>query len=60
MELEAARAKFDDDKKTEEWAAISWKKKYEASASQYEIERKRFVEACERDNNEKITLCNEI
>ncbi|KAF5823372.1 hypothetical protein HanRHA438_Chr01g0038591 [Helianthus annuus] len=58
-ELEADKAKFEDEQKTEEWSAMGWKKKAEAEAALLAEERKRWKEACERDNNEKRTLRNE-
>ncbi|KAJ0754103.1 hypothetical protein HanPI659440_Chr09g0343181 [Helianthus annuus] len=58
--LEADRAKFESDQKTEEWSFASWKRKAEAEAALLSEERKRWREICEKDNNEKMGLHNAI
>ncbi|KAJ0771607.1 hypothetical protein HanPI659440_Chr07g0271021 [Helianthus annuus] len=58
--LEADQAKFEGEQKTEEWLAMSWKKKAEAEAAQLVEARKRWKEVCEKDNNEKMVLRNDI
>ncbi|KAJ0550863.1 hypothetical protein HanHA300_Chr07g0250701 [Helianthus annuus] len=58
--LEADQAKFEGEQKTEEWSAMSWKKKAEAEAAQLAEARKRWKEVCEKDNNEKRVLQNDI
>ncbi|KAJ0726843.1 hypothetical protein HanPI659440_Chr12g0475021 [Helianthus annuus] len=58
--LEADRAKFKSDLKTEEWSVVGWKRKAEAEAALLSKERKNWREICEKDNNEKIGLRNII
>ncbi|KAJ0607980.1 hypothetical protein HanRHA438_Chr03g0122191 [Helianthus annuus] len=58
--LEADRAKFESDQKTEEWSVASWKSKAEAEAPLLLEERKRWREICDKDNNEKMGLRNAI
>ncbi|MFS8002693.1 hypothetical protein Hanom_Chr13g01205061 [Helianthus anomalus] len=58
--LEADRAKFESDQKTEEWSVASWKRKAEAEAALLSEERKCWREICEKDNNEKMGRCNAI
>ncbi|KAM0045824.1 hypothetical protein Hdeb2414_s0009g00308511 [Helianthus debilis subsp. tardiflorus] len=58
--LEADQAKFESEQKTEEWSAAGWKRKAEAEAALLLEERKRKKETCEKDNNEKMGLRNNI
>ncbi|KAJ0482618.1 hypothetical protein HanIR_Chr13g0655941 [Helianthus annuus] len=58
--LEADRAEFENDQKTEEWFAASWKRKAEAEVALLAEERKRWKEIYEKDNNEKMGLRNVI
>ncbi|KAJ0475946.1 hypothetical protein HanRHA438_Chr13g0586301 [Helianthus annuus] len=58
--LEADRAKFESDLKTEEWSVAGWKRKAEAEAALLSKERKNWREICEKDNNEKMGLRNVI
>ncbi|KAJ0588339.1 hypothetical protein HanIR_Chr04g0173491 [Helianthus annuus] len=58
--LEADRAKFESDQKTEEWCVAGWKRKAEAEAALLSKERKNWRVICEKDNNEKIGLRNII
>ncbi|KAJ0796028.1 hypothetical protein HanPI659440_Chr04g0157381 [Helianthus annuus] len=58
--LEADRAKFDHDRKTEEWFVVGWKREAEAEASLLSKERKNWKEICEKDNKEKMGLRNTI
>ncbi|KAJ0623248.1 hypothetical protein HanIR_Chr01g0029721 [Helianthus annuus] len=58
--LEADRAKFESDQKTEEWSIAGWKRKAEAEAALLSEECKRWREICEKDNNEKMGLRNVI
>ena len=60
VELEAAIAKFEQEKKTEDWSAIAWKKKAEAAEKQHADAREKFLAACEKDNNDKMLLRKEI
>ncbi|KAJ0788749.1 hypothetical protein HanPI659440_Chr05g0195511 [Helianthus annuus] len=58
--LEADRAKFESDQKTEEWSVAGWKRKVEDEAALLYEERKHWKEICENDNNEKMGLRNVI
>ncbi|KAM0014592.1 hypothetical protein Hdeb2414_s0034g00725551 [Helianthus debilis subsp. tardiflorus] len=58
--LEADRAKFDHDRKTEEWSVAGWKRKVEAETALLSKERKNWKEICEKDNAEKMILLNVI
>ncbi|MFS7911842.1 hypothetical protein Hanom_Chr02g00122861 [Helianthus anomalus] len=58
--LEADRAKFENDQKTEEWSVAGWKRKAEAEAALISIERKHWKEICEKDNKENMGLRNTI
>ncbi|MFS7929732.1 hypothetical protein Hanom_Chr04g00335971 [Helianthus anomalus] len=58
--LETEQAKFESDRKTEEWSAAGWKRKVEAETALLSEERKRCREICEKDNNEKMGLRNAI
>ncbi|KAM0031830.1 hypothetical protein Hdeb2414_s0017g00513561 [Helianthus debilis subsp. tardiflorus] len=58
--LEADRAKFDHDRKTEEWSVARWKRKAESEAALLSKERKNWREICEKDNAEKMGLRNVI
>ncbi|KAF5803463.1 hypothetical protein HanRHA438_Chr06g0280641 [Helianthus annuus] len=58
--LDADQAKFESEQKTEEWSAAGWKRKAEAEAALFSEERKRWREICEKDNNEKMGLRNNI
>ncbi|KAM0040508.1 hypothetical protein Hdeb2414_s0012g00394781 [Helianthus debilis subsp. tardiflorus] len=60
--LEADQAKFEDVQKTEEWSAMGWKQKAEAEAKAAHLAEvhKRWKEICEKDNNEKRALCNDV
>ncbi|KAM0043913.1 hypothetical protein Hdeb2414_s0010g00347001 [Helianthus debilis subsp. tardiflorus] len=58
--LEANQAMFESDQKTEEWSVASWKRKAEAEAALLSEERKRWRDICEKDNNEKMGICNFI
>ncbi|KAJ0689224.1 hypothetical protein HanRHA438_Chr11g0501491 [Helianthus annuus] len=58
--LEADRAKFESDLKTEEWSVAGWRRKVEAEAALLSKERKNWREICEKDNKEKIGLRNII
>ncbi|KAF5784961.1 hypothetical protein HanXRQr2_Chr10g0422971 [Helianthus annuus] len=51
--LEADQAKFEADRKIEEWSVASWKRKAEAEVALLAEERKNFKRICEKDNNEK-------
>ncbi|KAJ0786239.1 hypothetical protein HanOQP8_Chr02g0053051 [Helianthus annuus] len=56
--LEAEQAKFESERKTEEWFVAGWKRKAEAKAALLSEERKRWREICEKHNNEKMGLRN--
>ncbi|KAM0041049.1 hypothetical protein Hdeb2414_s0011g00361681 [Helianthus debilis subsp. tardiflorus] len=59
--LEADRAMFESDLKTEEWVVVGWKRKAEAEAALLSKESKNWREGiCEKDNNEKLGLSNII
>ncbi|MFS8024551.1 hypothetical protein Hanom_Chr16g01464571 [Helianthus anomalus] len=58
--LEADQAKFESEQKTEEWSAAGWKRKDKAEAILLSEERKRWREICDKDNNEKMGLRNNI
>ncbi|XP_021985089.1 uncharacterized abhydrolase domain-containing protein DDB_G0269086-like [Helianthus annuus] len=58
--LEADRANFESEQKTEEWSAAGWRRKAEAETAILLEERKRWREICEKDNNEKMGLHNVI
>ncbi|MFS7949561.1 hypothetical protein Hanom_Chr06g00573011 [Helianthus anomalus] len=60
VRLEADQAKFENDRTTEEWSVAGWKRKAEAEASLLSKERKNWKEICEKDNKEKMSLCNTI
>ncbi|KAF5799231.1 hypothetical protein HanXRQr2_Chr07g0302201 [Helianthus annuus] len=51
--LEADQAKFEADRKTEEWSVADWKRKAEAEAALLSEERKNWKKICEKDNAEK-------
>ncbi|MFS8019508.1 hypothetical protein Hanom_Chr15g01404581 [Helianthus anomalus] len=52
--LEADQAKFENDRKTEEWSVAGWKRKAEAEAALLAKERKIWKEICEKDNKEEL------
>ncbi|XP_022004544.1 meiosis-specific nuclear structural protein 1-like [Helianthus annuus] len=54
--LEADQAKYENDRKTEEWSVAGWKRKAEAEAALLSKERKNWKEICEKDNAEKMGL----
>ncbi|MFS7955420.1 hypothetical protein Hanom_Chr07g00642411 [Helianthus anomalus] len=54
--LEADRAKFESELKTEEWSIAGWRRKAEAEAALLSKELKNWREICEKDNNEKMGL----
>ncbi|KAM0041227.1 hypothetical protein Hdeb2414_s0011g00363851 [Helianthus debilis subsp. tardiflorus] len=58
--LEADQAKFEADRKTEEWSVAGWKRKAEAEAALLSEERKNWKRICEKDNAEKMNLRNVI
>ncbi|MFS7990913.1 hypothetical protein Hanom_Chr11g01064561 [Helianthus anomalus] len=58
--LEADQAKFENERKTEEWSAAGWKRKVESDAALLSEERKRWREICDKDNSEKMVLWNNI
>ncbi|XP_021984891.1 fas-binding factor 1-like [Helianthus annuus] len=58
--LEADQAKFEADRKTEEWSVAGWKRKAEAEAALLSEERKNWKKICEKDNAEKVNLRNVI
>ncbi|MFS7905768.1 hypothetical protein Hanom_Chr01g00051541 [Helianthus anomalus] len=58
--LEADQAKFEKDRRTEEWSVADWKRKAEAEASLLSEERKNWKKICEKDNAEKMGLRNVI
>ncbi|XP_022023665.1 uncharacterized protein LOC110923918 [Helianthus annuus] len=58
--LEADQAKFETDRKTEEWSVAGWKRKAEAEAALLSEERKNWKKICEKDNTEKMGLRNVI
>ncbi|KAJ0702597.1 hypothetical protein HanPI659440_Chr14g0541511 [Helianthus annuus] len=58
--LEADQAKFEDEHKNEEWSAMGWKKKAESEAALLSEERKRWREICEKDNNKKMVLRDNV
>ncbi|KAF5757344.1 hypothetical protein HanXRQr2_Chr17g0825551 [Helianthus annuus] len=58
--LKADQARFESEQKTEEWSAAWWKRKAEAKAALLSEERKHWREICEKDNNEKMGLRNNI
>ncbi|MFS7911166.1 hypothetical protein Hanom_Chr02g00114851 [Helianthus anomalus] len=58
--LEPDKAKFEADRKTEEWSVAGWKRKTEAEAALLSEERKNWKKICEKDNAEKIGLRNVI
>ncbi|XP_022023975.1 fas-binding factor 1-like [Helianthus annuus] len=58
--LEADQAKFEADRKTEEWSVAGWKRKAEAEAALLSEERKNWKKICEKDNAEKMGLRNVI
>ncbi|KAF5765488.1 hypothetical protein HanRHA438_Chr15g0716691 [Helianthus annuus] len=58
--LQADQAKFENDRKTEEWSVAGWKRKTEAEAALLTKERKNWKETCEKDNAEKMGLRNVI
>ncbi|XP_022030145.1 calponin homology domain-containing protein DDB_G0272472-like [Helianthus annuus] len=58
--LEADQAKFENDRKTEEWSVAGWKRKAEAEAALISEERKNWKKICEKDNAEKMNLRNVI
>ncbi|XP_021979643.1 calponin homology domain-containing protein DDB_G0272472-like [Helianthus annuus] len=58
--LEADQAKFEADRKTEEWSVAGWKRKAEAEAALLSEECKNWKKICEKDNAEKMGLCNVI
>ncbi|KAJ0577431.1 hypothetical protein HanIR_Chr05g0235891 [Helianthus annuus] len=54
--LEADQAKFETERKTEEWSVAGWKRKAEAEAALLSEERKNWRKICEKDNAEKANL----
>ncbi|MFS7888852.1 hypothetical protein Hanom_Chr00s000002g01599931 [Helianthus anomalus] len=58
--LDADRAKFEHDRKTEEWSVVGWKRKAEAEAALLYMERKNWKEICEKYNTKKMGLRNAI
>ncbi|XP_021995770.1 fas-binding factor 1-like [Helianthus annuus] len=54
--LEADQAKFENDRKTEEWSVAGWKRKAEAEAALLSEERKNWKKICEKDNAKKMGL----
>ncbi|MFS7981361.1 putative transcription factor C3H family [Helianthus anomalus] len=58
--LDADQAEFESEQKTEEWSAAGWKRKAESEAALLSEERKRWREICDKDNNEKMVLRNNI
>ncbi|KAM0010701.1 hypothetical protein Hdeb2414_s0070g00772321 [Helianthus debilis subsp. tardiflorus] len=54
--LEADQAKFEAERKTEEWSVAGWKRKAEAEAALLSEERKNWRRICEKDNAEKSNL----
>ncbi|MFS7945428.1 hypothetical protein Hanom_Chr06g00524181 [Helianthus anomalus] len=58
--LEADQPKFENDRKTEEWSITGWKRKAEAEATHLSEERKNWKKNCEKDNAEKMGLCNAL
>ncbi|KAJ0487828.1 hypothetical protein HanLR1_Chr14g0556191 [Helianthus annuus] len=56
--LEADQAKFETERKTEEWSVAGWKRKAEAEAALLSEERKNWRKICEKDNAEKANLRN--
>ncbi|KAJ0565856.1 hypothetical protein HanIR_Chr06g0267251 [Helianthus annuus] len=58
--LEADQARFEANRKTEEWSVAGWKRKAEAEAVLISEERKNWKKICEKDNAEKVNLRNVI
>ncbi|KAM0010591.1 hypothetical protein Hdeb2414_s0072g00774051 [Helianthus debilis subsp. tardiflorus] len=58
--LEADQAKFENDRRTEEWSIAGLKRKAEAEAALLSGERKIWKKICEKENAEKMSLCNVI
>ncbi|XP_022041521.1 myosin-11-like [Helianthus annuus] len=58
--LEANQAKFEAERKIEEWSVAGWKRKAEAEAALLSEERKNWRRICEKDNVEKANLRNII
>ncbi|MFS7913081.1 hypothetical protein Hanom_Chr02g00137521 [Helianthus anomalus] len=58
--LEADQAKFENDRITEEWSVVGWKRKAKADAALLSEERKNWKKICEKDNTEKMGLHNVI
>ncbi|MFS8021445.1 hypothetical protein Hanom_Chr16g01427481 [Helianthus anomalus] len=58
--LKADQARFESEQKSEECSVARWKRKAEAKAALLSEERKHWREICEKDNNEKMGLRNNI
>ncbi|KAJ0845156.1 hypothetical protein HanRHA438_Chr15g0710451 [Helianthus annuus] len=54
--LKDDQAKFEAERKTEEWSVAGWKRKAEAEAALLSEERKNWRKICEKDNAEKANL----
>ncbi|KAJ0744837.1 hypothetical protein HanPI659440_Chr10g0392161 [Helianthus annuus] len=54
--LKDDQAKFEAERKTEEWSVAGWKRKAEAEAALLYEERKNWRKICEKDNAEKANL----
>ncbi|KAJ0454973.1 hypothetical protein HanIR_Chr15g0745981 [Helianthus annuus] len=58
--LKDDQAKFEAERKTEEWSVAGWKRKAKAEAALLSEERKNWRKICEKDNAEKANLRNII
>ncbi|XP_021991658.1 WEB family protein At5g16730, chloroplastic-like [Helianthus annuus] len=54
--LKDDQAKFEAERKTEEWSVAGWKRKAEAEAALLSEERKNWRKICEKDTAEKANL----
>ncbi|KAJ0518628.1 hypothetical protein HanLR1_Chr11g0417381 [Helianthus annuus] len=54
--LKADQAKFETERKTEEWSVAGWRRKAEAEAALLSEERKNWRKICEKDNARKQTF----
>ncbi|XP_022030257.1 myosin-11-like [Helianthus annuus] len=54
--LKDDQAKFEAERKTDEWSVAGWKRKAEAEAALLSEERKNWRKICEKDNAEKANL----
>ncbi|KAJ0545770.1 hypothetical protein HanIR_Chr08g0353451 [Helianthus annuus] len=54
--LKDDQAKFEAERKTEEWSVAGWKRKAEAEAALLSEKRKNWRKICEKDNAEKANL----